>query len=542
MAAYYNGKEILFGVKVEQIIGDFVTPQMFGAKGDGVTDDTDAIQAAVNASLDVYIPSGTYLIDGDFETWVKAYEKGGIKLNSGQRVFMAADCVIQVKPSPTGFYHAFRVYDCDNVEIHGGHIVGDRSNHDPNVTQACGYGIHVMMSANVLIDKVEISDMWADGIILNTLDELSGYNSSVIIKDCKIHDCRRQGISVVVGDNVLISNCTFDNIKGTPPESGIDLEPNAKSDSTMDLHDITIENCNVNNCGQSFCFSRCHGLTVSNCAFDDGYIDTLTGYAVGQVVAGIDTYDVKFNNCNICRLDNVENCDVTLYGCKVGIVINNSHKEKPYYPIVRLYDCLLTGEKTGFSEHVRAVNVNAGEAYFNNCEFAVQVGEPVKKTYIDSSGKEKTTTSNTQIIEGSAYCRFDGCSFGTIPYVDAVKTTNAERIWVAANADFNNCHFDVVISTEIPFYNPTKLTMQDCHFKTNGYVFLYSGTVASGQVIASGNIFDCPFNVLYVYAGATITTPSLSLLNNTHINSTRDFVRNDMSDTITVTDINNNKI
>lgn len=40
-----------------------VTPQMFGAVGDGVTDDSAAFQAAINASNNVYVPAGTYRIE-----------------------------------------------------------------------------------------------------------------------------------------------------------------------------------------------------------------------------------------------------------------------------------------------------------------------------------------------------------------------------------------------------------------------------------------------------------------------------------------------
>lgn len=46
-------------------IKDYVTPEMFGAKGDGVTDDTQAIQEALDSDGDVYFSKKTYLISSN---------------------------------------------------------------------------------------------------------------------------------------------------------------------------------------------------------------------------------------------------------------------------------------------------------------------------------------------------------------------------------------------------------------------------------------------------------------------------------------------
>lgn len=55
----------------------YVTPQMYGATADGVNDDTEAMQRAIDSGKAVYIPSGTYLIKQiTIKNTVKIYGDG----------------------------------------------------------------------------------------------------------------------------------------------------------------------------------------------------------------------------------------------------------------------------------------------------------------------------------------------------------------------------------------------------------------------------------------------------------------------------------
>lgn len=49
-------------------VSNFVTPEMFGAVGDGVTDDTEAVQSAFNSGKNVYFSSDKYYLSENIDT------------------------------------------------------------------------------------------------------------------------------------------------------------------------------------------------------------------------------------------------------------------------------------------------------------------------------------------------------------------------------------------------------------------------------------------------------------------------------------------
>lgn len=79
------GVDELINVKTRQGLDRFVIPQMFGAKGDGVTNDTAAINAAIQSGYDVNLGQSRYLVD-----YVNLTKSGQSFLGAGPNTFLVA--------------------------------------------------------------------------------------------------------------------------------------------------------------------------------------------------------------------------------------------------------------------------------------------------------------------------------------------------------------------------------------------------------------------------------------------------------------------
>lgn len=227
----------------------------YGAKGDGVSDDTTAFQEAVDRIYmqgggTVYIPDGIYLISPDIS----------IELKDKTRLSMASLAVLKAKPSARENYAVIKILDADNVEIVGGKIIGERDEH-LGITGEWGMGIEIKGSSNVSIADISVSDCWGDGIYVGSTSKQK-YCENISIERFELDNNRRQGITVISARNLTIRDGTIANTHGTRPEAGIDLEPN---DFDEFMQNILIENTKtINNAGYGIdmYLGKCEGSTA----------------------------------------------------------------------------------------------------------------------------------------------------------------------------------------------------------------------------------------------------------------------------------------
>jgi parallel beta-helix repeat protein len=195
----------------------------YSALGDGVTDDTAAIQSAVNAVAgtggEVLIPAGTYLINPI------ANSGAGINLGSNMTLSLATGAVLQARSTATSNYKVVLASGVTHVNITGGTIIGNRNNNTITDTAEAGMGITVASSSNVVIEGVTVTDCWADGIYI------SG-GTNVTLNQVVSNNSRRNGLSIVNGSILVVRGSTFENATGSleggvlANGGGIDVEPN----------------------------------------------------------------------------------------------------------------------------------------------------------------------------------------------------------------------------------------------------------------------------------------------------------------------------
>lgn len=394
----------------------WATPEQYGAVGDGVTDDTDAINACLAANRNV-IFSKTYKIKADKNNYNGSSTPDrytyGVSVPSGRTLLFGGEAKLVCQTSNAAYSAALYLYGTSDVSIIGATIEGDRAT-NTLTTGEWGHGIVCRAANNVIIRDCTIYNCFGDGIVIgtSTATDENAIGSDICVENCKIYNNRRQGITIGGGKNITIKDCEIYEINGTAPQAGIDIEPNQATTEVSNVlisncyfHDnaawditnyngaqtgIVIENCrcdgNVNIatgevsiCGGSYRSIRPVGgqLTISDVTVEQIFGNPENTVVRNSKIIGneADSYTIAFDQDNGyaltligCEITNVRNIilkptgTITFVGCKIVHRTDRSFSSRGH---IRAFN-------TVFDFSDAAVNdqpINCSTIELNNCDF-----------------------------------------------------------------------------------------------------------------------------------------------------------------------------
>lgn len=179
----------------------------YGATGDGVTDDTAAVQAALNVGGAVYFPAGTYLVK-DATDVADAVVLAPV---SNSLIFGEGDStIIKLGPHTTIKHNIFRLDNKLNVTICDLKL-------DGNKTQQTGtfggfpdeysHAIRIVDgSQNITVENCTIVDAKGDGVYIGYEASPSAVTARTYINNNLLYGNSRQQVAVVHGIEHTVSN------------------------------------------------------------------------------------------------------------------------------------------------------------------------------------------------------------------------------------------------------------------------------------------------------------------------------------------------
>lgn len=262
----------IFSSFLPYIKKDYITPQMFGAKGDGATDDTKAIQEAIvfceNNKRLLYIPSGVYMVS-DTLTISKSIAILGSSVHkdvlSSYDKYMGISVLKFIAKSDKTFIVASeKAYDVSINSL---------------VFLATSYEVHVSGNISVEGDCKKYYEYTKEAYKLN------GVNVEKTTR-CSVDNCSFVGFSgfgIITGKHRHITDCNF-------------------SHCNIAIYCTNYDNL-IHNCWFRFC-SICIYSNVNNTLFlSDSWFDQIEQIAIKYDQGG-------FMMISNCEFDLIEYCAI----------------------------------------------------------------------------------------------------------------------------------------------------------------------------------------------------------------------------------------
>ena len=424
-----NGNQTSIKAAITQIFKDNLSitgswnisqsfPEWFGAKGDGLTDDTDCIQKAVDILSDNAEVCFTkkYKIFGVYENAFNRRQDGihiksNIQFSGKAGAQLIADtncCNIFTTPPEEEDLNAPKI---KNVRFYNLELI-----HTHQSLYQFSALINLANIDNCIIEGCKFLSYCGDGITIGALlspnEErwMTSFANDITIRDC-VFDGKniisRQGISVYVCNNITIDNNIFKNSSGDVMPGAIDFEPEA---------DVEIKNVKIINNH----FENIKGV-VGTVAFVNPVGNTITAdrfIIENNTFVGSNSHDiyVKLNSPTTCNL----------------IIAKNTFiKSKIYFLVENITEALIVdnvGEQLQYGNGVS----NVTKLNFLNNIMGDSVGLLLggSSCVFDNCG--------SILIDGNFYQRINVGAAFTLKGVigSAIIKNNRVNAWEASNVKF----------------------------------------------------------------------------------------------------------
>ncbi len=312
----------------------------YGAVGDGITDDTTAINTALSAVAGgvLFIPKGTYKISGT------------INIPSGTHVIgEGADSVLQVADSysltpytwradsSSAYLNRYPVIitdaDSDSCVIEGLMLIGQSSAFvDENEDGFCIRGTkHIIR--NVRVTKINYfpDDFSGRNCITPAWGITAIFADNVLIENCYVDECGYECIGVEASDNVTVMNCKT----GIANQTSIQIH--------RSTHHCKIVGCTMLKSSSCMTMDADPSYEMTDIHIDNNYIQGVVNFVAGgensifinnnYIGSGVNCNNTAYRNSLFLRGNRIGN-RVGTYHDNAIITDNIINVDTGYYMII----------------------------------------------------------------------------------------------------------------------------------------------------------------------------------------------------------------
>ncbi len=290
-----------------------------------------------------------------------------ISLPSDFTLKMSDKTHIRVQPNQTHSYILMGIYKGDNITVIGGNLYGDRWEHDyspfsdlknrPRNSHEWGHVFQIAGGRNIVVDGVHISDASGDGfgvhgsLIRNpdgTPQAGEIVSQNVTLRNSTVEASRRNGLSLLDGDGILIENCNIiDTAQGESP-SGVEFS----SAGTWPKYGISFEAWRQRVNGELREFNKIENVTLRG--------NTFTGNSAGDVVLYTCSKITIEDNFFDSRIGNIAAFDIVIRNNRFKARIEKDGK--PYNYGISIASRIVEGQEMNYNY---TISGNRMEGYGN---------------------------------------------------------------------------------------------------------------------------------------------------------------------------------